>query len=184
MRWLTVPGYTSSGPEHWQSHLERTYGGFGRVVQDDWESPDRDQWTARLDATVRGIEDDVFLIGHSCGAVTVAQWAASPRWDDRVVGALLVAPADVEADDALPAIKAQAPLPRVRLPMKTHLVISDNDPHLSLERGLALAETWGTSVEIIPGGGHLATADGFGRWDHIASVISRLSGSLMDPHIS
>ncbi|MFD9406063.1 RBBP9/YdeN family alpha/beta hydrolase [Streptomyces sp. NPDC059989] len=180
MHYLTVPGYTGSGPDHWQTHLENTYAGFSRVIQDDWETVDRDRWVARLDETVRGIDGEVFLIGHSCGAVTVAQWAATHR-DSRVVGALLVAPADVDAADTLPAISPQAPLPTVGLPLKTHLVLSDNDPYLSLERGLALAETWGSTVEIVPGGGHLATADGYGPWSHGAALIERHSGHVLEP---
>ncbi len=179
MRYLNVPGYTNSGPGHWQTHLENTYQGFSRVVQDDWENVDRDRWIAKLDETVRGIEDEVFLIGHSCGAVTVAQWAAS-RWDTRVVGALLVAPADVDAEDALSAIRGQGPLPQVELLVRTHLVVTDNDPHLALDRGLSLAEIWGGTVEVVPGGGHLASADGFGQWDHIASVIARCSGGALE----
>lgn len=176
MRFLTVPGYTGSGAEHWQTYLEDRYDGFTRVHQDDWDDVDRDRWVARLDETVRGIDDDVVLIGHSCGSVTVAQWAASAGWDDRVVAAVLVAPADVDAPGALEAIRAQAPLPRQKLPMKTHLVVTENDPHLALDRGMALAVEWGATLEVVPGGGHLASADGFGEWDHIASVIEQVSG--------
>ncbi|MEV7519291.1 alpha/beta fold hydrolase [Streptomyces sp. NPDC091371] len=180
MHFLTVPGYTGSGPDHWQTHLENTYEGFSRVVQDDWASVDRDRWVARLDEAVRAVDDEVFLIGHSCGAVTAAQWAAT-RFDTRVVGGILVAPADVEAADALPAIRPQAPLPAVVLPMRAHLVLSDDDPFLPLERGLALADTWGTTVEIVPGGGHLATRDGYGPWDHVATLIARHSGTALVP---
>ncbi|OKK18360.1 hypothetical protein AMK16_18755 [Streptomyces sp. CB00455] len=179
MHYLTVPGYTGSGPDHWQTHLENTFEGFSRVVQEDWEDVDRGRWVDTLDAAVRGTDDEVFLIGHSCGSVTLAQWAAT-RWDSRVVGGLLVAPADVDAAGALAAIRSQAPLPTVALPLKTHLVVSDNDPHLSLERGLALAEAWGSSVEVISGGGHFATLDGFGPWSHVAGLIERLSGNALE----
>ncbi|MEU2234434.1 RBBP9/YdeN family alpha/beta hydrolase [Streptomyces vietnamensis] len=180
MHYVTVPGYTGSGPDHWQTHLENTYAGFSRVVQDDWATVDRDRWVARLDETVRSIDGEVFLIGHSCGSVTIAQWAAT-HGDSRVVGALLVAPADVEAADTLPAISPQAPLPAVALPLKTHLVVSDNDPFLSLERALALAETWGSTVETVPGGGHLATRDGYGPWSHAATLIERHTGHALVP---
>ncbi len=179
MRYLTVPGYTNSGPDHWQTHLENTYAGFDRVVQDDWDAPDRHRWVARLDETVRGIEDEVLLVGHSCGSVTAALWAAT-CWDSRVTGAVLVAPGDVEAEDALPEITRLAPLPRKQLPLKTHLVITDNDPYLSLERGRSLARTWGSSIEVLPGGGHLATADGFGEREGIASIIEQVSGRTLD----
>ncbi|GAA5014740.1 RBBP9/YdeN family alpha/beta hydrolase [Kitasatospora paranensis] len=179
MHYLTVPGYTGSGPDHWQTHLENGHQGFSRVVQRDWDTVDRDRWVARLDEAVRGIDDEVFLIGHSCGSVTIAQWAAT-RWDSRAVGALLVAPADIEAADALPAIKVQAPLPTTELPMRTHLVASDDDPFLPLDRGRELATTWGSTFEVVPGGGHLATRDGYGRWDHVARLIERLSGNTLE----
>ncbi|MET9294337.1 alpha/beta hydrolase [Streptomyces sp. NPDC003077] len=179
MHFLTVPGYTGSGSDHWQTHLESTYEGFSRVIQDDWASVDRDRWVARLDETVRALDGEVFLVGHSCGSVTVAQWAAT-RFDRRVVGGLLVAPADVEAPDTLPAIKPQAPLPATALPMASHLVVSDNDPFLSLERGRALAKTWGSTVDVVPGGGHLATRDGYGPWDHVARLIERYSGTTLE----
>lgn len=177
MHFLTVPGYTGSGPDHWQTHLENTYEGFSRVVQDDWATVDRDRWVARLDEAVRAVDGEVFLVGHSCGSVTVAQWAAT-RYDERVAGALLVAPADVEAPDTLDAIRPQAPLPASVLPLRTHLVVSDDDPFLSRERGLALAEAWGATVEVVPGGGHLATRDGYGPWDHAAALIARHSGTV------
>lgn len=179
MRFLTVPGYTNSGPGHWQTHLEHSYARIGRVVQDDWEAPDRHNWVTRLDETVRGTADDVFLIGHSCGSVTIALWAAT-SWDTRVRGAVLVSPADVDAADALPEIRPQAPLPATELPLRTHVVITDNDPHITQARGYTLAKMWGSSIELVPGGGHLATADGFGRWEHIAAVIQQLAGEPLD----
>ncbi|WP_394617340.1 RBBP9/YdeN family alpha/beta hydrolase [Lentzea sp. JNUCC 0626] len=179
MHYLIVPGYTGSGPDHWQTHLANTYAGFSRVVQDDWRKPDADVWTARLDETIRDIDDDVFLIGHSCGSVTVAQWAAT-HYDQRVVGAVLVAPADVDASRALPAIRPQGPLPQGALALKTHLVVSDNDPHLSLPRALTLARTWGSTVETIAGGGHLNSSSGFGQWDHIVTVIENQSGRRLE----
>ncbi|MEU8773279.1 alpha/beta hydrolase [Streptomyces sp. NPDC048606] len=180
MHYLTVPGYTGSGPDHWQTHLENTYADFTRVVQDDWEVVDRGRWVARLDEAVRAVDGDVFLIGHSCGSVTIAQWAAT-RYDRRVVGALLVAPADVDAPDVMPAIAPQAPLPTSALPLPTHLVVSDDDPFLSLQRGMALGKRWGSEVEVIPGGVHFATRDGFGPWPYAAELIGRLSGAAPVP---
>lgn len=94
------------------------------------------------------------------------------------MGGPLVAPADVEAPDTLSAIRSQAPLPSGRLPMRTHRVLSGDDPFLSLERGLRLAETWGGTVaDVIPDGGHLATRDGHGPWAHVAALIERHAGT-------
>ena len=45
---LTLPGWQSSGPEHWQSRWEALHG-FQRVEQHDWMTPRRGDWLARLD---------------------------------------------------------------------------------------------------------------------------------------
>lgn len=176
-RALTVPGYTGASPDHWMTHLEHLWAGVERVQQHDWNIVEREGWVRRIGDAVEADDSPVILIGHSCGAVACAQYLAnSPA--PNVLGALLVAPADVDAEDALSAIRPQAPLPSARLKAPTHMIISDNDPHLRWNRALALAETWGSSVEVVPGGGHIATADGYGSWPHIVDVLSHLSRSL------
>lgn len=178
MHHVVVPGWTGSGPEHWQTHLERTYRGFVRVEQTDWDVVERDAWVAAVDRTVRSLTGPVLLIGHSCGAVAVAQWlAGSPVGD--VVGALLVAPADVEGPAAPEPIRGQAPLPVTSLPVRTHVVASDDDPFLAPDRARLLAGAWGSTVEWVAGAGHLATSDGYGPWPRVAALVEELSGTTL-----
>ncbi|MGO4837630.1 alpha/beta hydrolase, partial [Rhizobiaceae sp. 2RAB30] len=47
---LMVPGYTNSGPDHWQSRWESKLSTARRVVQAEWSKPVRDDWTAALAA--------------------------------------------------------------------------------------------------------------------------------------
>ena len=39
---VILPGLYDSGPEHWQSHWERTLPAIVRVAQRDWETPARE----------------------------------------------------------------------------------------------------------------------------------------------
>lgn len=160
---LIVPGYTNSGPEHWQSYIERKYSNVSRVVQDDWNNPDNKRWVERLDAFIKQTTGNVILIGHSCGAVAVAQWA-SLYSHERVKAAVLVAPADVDSETALNEIRQQRPLPARRIAFPTLLICSDNDEHLSMEKAHALAAAWGSEITIIPKAGHIHTASGYGEW--------------------
>ncbi len=57
------------------------------------------------------------------------------------------------------------------LPAPTPLVVSDDDPHVDLARAQHLSEDWGSTVEVVPRAGHLASADGYGRWPRIAELI-------------
>ncbi len=172
---LIVPGYTNSGAEHWQSWMERKYHNVVRVAQDDWHNPHRQTWLTRLDDTIRSIQHDIVLVGHSCGAVAVAQWAAAHH-RPQVVAAILVAPADVDAELALGAIRQQGPLPDGRLPLPTLLIYSDNDNHLSSARACQLAANWGSDIRMISNGGHINTESGHGEWLAGEAMISRFSG--------
>lgn len=176
MRLLTVPGYTGASPGHWLSHLERDLRRAERVEQRDWNTVEREGWVRRISDAIEASDSPAILIGHSCGAVACAQFLASAS-PTQVIGAVLVAPPDVEDKGALPAIQPQAPLPAGTLSVPTHMIVSDNDPHLSLDRAAVLADTWGCSLETVERGGHLATADGYGRWPYIHSLLGRLSTS-------
>ena len=41
---VVVPGYTNSGPDHWQTRWQRKLSTARRVEQDDWDRPVREAW--------------------------------------------------------------------------------------------------------------------------------------------
>ncbi|WP_340610143.1 RBBP9/YdeN family alpha/beta hydrolase [Xenorhabdus bharatensis] len=179
--YLIVPGYTNSGPDHWQSHLERKYQNVIRVQQDNWQSPVREKWLHRLHETIEKTSGEIFLIGHSCGAVTIAQWAKEKSCS-RVTGALLVAPADIDNPNAPPELYIQRPLPKIPLPFPTTLVCSDNDEFLSLEKAHFLAKSWKTELIVLSGAGHIHTAAGYGEWLEGEKLINTISGNHLIPY--
>lgn len=160
--YLILPGFTNSGPEHWQSYMERKYSNVVRVQQDDWDSPSA-AWVDRLDQVIAETRGDIVLLGHSCGAVAVTQWAATHACG-RVKALILVAPADVDAETAIEPIRQQRPLPAKQLGFSALLVHSDNDEHLSEARARSLAALWGCETRLFRAAGHLHTAAGYGEW--------------------
>lgn len=172
---LIVPGYTNSGPDHWQSHLERKYSNVIRVIQNNWNNPTRQTWVDCLNKAIQKTPGNIVLLGHSCGAVSVAQWAAS-HLDIRIKAVVLVAPADVDAATALPEIREQRPLPSRKLIVPSLLICSDNDEHLSHTRAHELAAKWGSEIIVIERGGHLHTAAGYGEWPTGEDLIEKFTG--------
>jgi predicted alpha/beta hydrolase family esterase len=161
---VIVPGYTNSGPEHWQSRWQRKLSTARRVEQDDWDSPAKDAWVSRLAETVARCRRPVILVAHSLGVATVAHAAPLlPR--DVVRGAFLVAPPDVEDDRRVPAVvRAFAPMPLDPLPFPSLLVASRSDPYCTYERAEDFAFAWGSA--LLDGGeaGHINAESGFGPW--------------------
>lgn len=171
---LVLPGYQDSGPDHWQTHLERQHPAYRRVRQRDWDHPERGAWVAALDTAVQRAGAPVVLVAHSLGAITVAHWAASAR-TGAVRGALLVAPADPEREGFPPEIVGFAPVPRERLPFPSVLVASADDPWMALPRATQLAQAWGSRLVNLGPAGHINTEAGFGPWPLAEQLIADLS---------
>ena len=127
---LLLPGWHNSGPDHWQSLWEAQYGDT-RVVQHDWSFPLRGDWMAQLEEAVLA-HDEVVLAAHSLGCILVAAWAAHSQHTERVLGALLVAPGDVERPEMQHVLHTWSPIVRARLPFQSVLAASRNDPPLQL----------------------------------------------------
>ncbi len=173
MRVLTVPGYTGSGPEHWQSLWERSRPEFRRVEQRDWDEPRRAEWVATLDAAIRSDSTPVYLVAHSLGCITVAHWAHEHP-SLQVQAALLVAPADVEKEGFRAVVEDFCPIPLQPLPFPSVLVASSDDPYLPPFRARALAHAWRSELVEVGAKGHVNTAAGFGPWPEGERLLAEL----------
>jgi len=170
---LVLPGYGDSGPGHWQSMWEAADPRLRRVQQHDWLEPRLDDWLTVLDGAVAACAAPPFLVAHSLGCALVAHWVA--RGGARAQGALMVAPVDVDAlVDTLDAVQTFAPVPLVRLPFASTVVIGDNDPYVATARAEAFAHAWGSRLVVVPRGGHLNTESGFGPWPEGFALLDEL----------
>lgn len=186
---VIVPGVGDSGPGHWQTLMERTHAGSRRVVQDDWNYPIRADWVDALARTLDDIEGPVVLVGHSAGSVTVVHWAATCTHRGGVVGALLVAPADLESElpDGTPIDFLEdmgwVPCPRMALPFASMVVASTDDPYASFARSEELARAWGSRLVRLENAGHVNADAGLGPWplgdELLAEFLAKSSDELV-----
>src|SRR5215471_5999152 len=145
-RLLIVPGLGGSGPEHWQTLWQARLPGCTRVAQREWDRPDRELWLQGLRGAIEASDGPVVLVAHSLGCALVAHAVA--RWPALVAravrGALLVAPADVDAPDRTPPeTRGFAPMPAARLPFPATVIASDDDPFVAIGRARTFARAWG-----------------------------------------
>lgn len=170
---LLVPGFNGSGPDHWQSHWRRDHPEYLRLEQRDWEHPSVEHWVAALDTAIAQCGGSVVLVGHSLGCTTIAHWTER-HGAGRVAGALLVAPADVEAATAPAEIRSFAPTPLLRLPYRSHVVTSTTDPLISMARAQAFATAWGSEITVLVDAGHINTSSGHGPWAEGHQMLEQL----------
>ena len=173
---LILPGWQNSGSGHWQS-LWQAQHNYQRVEQHDWQRPLRGDWIAQLEDVLLSQPGDapVTLVAHSLGCIHTAAWAAISRSTHRVAAALLVAPPDVEREDLRQMLPSWAPVHQERLPFKTLVLASSNDPFCSVARAQEFARAWGSALVDVGPRGHLNADSGLGHWPEAHGLLLDLS---------
>jgi hypothetical protein len=174
---LIIPGYTNSGPEHWQTRWQSRLSTARRVEQAEWSKPVREDWVARLVEEVNASSRPVVLVAHSLGVPTAIH--AVPHIAGDLAGAFLVAPPDV----ANPAIRPRhlmtfGPYPREPLPFPSITVASRNDPFGTYEHADDIANAWGSLLVDAGESGHINADSGHGPWPEGTMVFAQFLGRL------
>jgi predicted alpha/beta hydrolase family esterase len=81
-----------------------------------------------------------------------------------VIGALLVAPPEVDVHPLDPRLLPFAPAPMGQLPFPSVLVASRNDPYMKFHRARRLASFWGSSFVDAGAAGHINADSRLGKW--------------------
>ena len=175
---LTVPGLGNSGEGHWQSIWERERDDCHRVEMGSWDKPHRNTWVNKLNLAIHQAGRPVVLVAHSLGCLAVAWWAEyeRPAFGNPVVGALLVAPPDVDLPDADPRIAPFGICPRNPLPFPAFVAASQNDPWCSLKTARGLARDWQARFAVAGAIGHINADSDIGGWDFGRLMLDQLLG--------
>lgn len=171
---LIVPGWQDSGPDHWQSRWERNLKTARRVIQEDWNNPSVEAWGDRIAKFAGGATQPVVVVAHSLGVPAVV-FAADKLKSKGVIGAFLVAPADVEFAHFWPDTGGERwpphnghggfdRMPGNKLPFPSQLVVGNNDLYCAFPRAQALAKAWGSRLTDAGETGHINVASGHGPW--------------------
>lgn len=181
---LIVPGLRDAVATHWQTLLEARLRAAGRAVASvpPLGRADLDCATkvAAIERAAQAVAGAIVIVAHSGGCIMVAHWAKLTR--RAVRGALLAAPPEFERPmpDGYPTLDqlragCWLPVPRTRLPFRSIVGASRNDPLASFDGVAALARDWGASLIDLGAVGHLNPASGYGEWPQAETLIAELA---------
>jgi predicted alpha/beta hydrolase family esterase len=181
---LFVPGLRDYVANHWQTLLAAEIPDSRTVPPLERDKLSCAARVRALNAALAEIEGPVILAAHSAGVLMVAHWALGAR-RRKIKGALLATPADIETPLPMgyPTMDELVkggwlPIPRERLPFRSIVVASNNDPLASLARTTALARDWGSELAAVGDVGHLNPAAGFGPWPRARLLLEELDRDL------
>jgi len=159
---LILPGLGNSGPAHWQTHWQAEHG-YRRVEQTNWDQPQLADWLTTLQHAITARNSGVVLVAHSLACSLVAHYGQAHP--ERVLGAFLVSPADVDCQQRTPEeTRCFSPIPLAPLPFPAHVVVSSDDPYVDAARAEFFAQRWGAGFTDIGCHGHINAASGLGAW--------------------
>ncbi|CAN0653019.1 Alpha/beta hydrolase [Nitratireductor aquimarinus] len=174
---LIIPGYTNSGPDHWQTRWQSRLSTARRVEQEAWSKPVREDWIANVVTAVNEAEKPVVLVAHSLGVATAVQ--AIPEFRKPVAGAFFVAPPDVANSKIRPKhLMTFGPYPRDPLPFPSITIASRNDHFCSYEVAEDIAAAWGSLFMDAGDAGHINAESGFGPWPEGSMTFAKFLQQL------
>lgn len=162
----------------WRRQWESIHGGCLSVDVTASNAPHRDFLVERLNSEFHRIDRPVVLIAHGIGCVPLAWWAeyGDPAPAQRVIGALLVEPPDVDRPGRHPWLSRFGACSRAPLPFPSFVVASENDPRCPIRTAMLLARDWDSGFAYAGDKGRL-TPQRDGDRKLLAWLLARL---LMD----
>ncbi|MBL0736877.1 alpha/beta hydrolase [Flavobacterium sp. GN10] len=171
---LIIPGLGDSGEKHWQTFWHKKFENSIRVVQDNWDEPILGEWLERLNENILKLDKPTILVAHSLAVSLVLHWAEKYN-NPNIIGAFLVAPADVDSPQHTPeCIRNFSPIPLYKLPFPSVVVASENDPYASFERKKLFAENWGSDFVNIGQQGHINSDSDLKYWEDGQLILKKL----------
>ncbi len=181
---LMVPGLDNSGAGHWQTLWEAQCSECRRVDLGMWNDPHRNTWVNKLNLAIHRAERPIILVAHSLGCLAVSWWAQfeQPSEGNPVVGALLVAPPEVDRPGIDPRLARFRSGARSALPFRSILAASEDDGLCGLDAAAELASEWGSRFVNAGAVGHINARSGLGDWAVGKSLLAELLAAHRREH--
>jgi predicted alpha/beta hydrolase family esterase len=175
---LIIPGLGDSGEKHWQSFWLQKFSNSTKVIQDNWDEPQLEEWLDRLDENIQKLEEPTILVAHSLAVSLVMHWLSQNN-NQNIVGAMLVAPADVDSSEHTPDfLRHFCPIPTQAVPFPSLVIGTENDTYMSFERAKELANYWGSDFINVGQKGHVNSDSNLEYWEEGQNYLQQLIAKI------
>lgn len=176
MNVLLLHGWGGSDFPHWQSwlagELAKEYGQVNFLKLPDFDFPRLDVWLKTLQDALESCHYDI-VVCHSLGNILWFHLCNLGLIKREVEHLFLVAPPRL--DCKIEELKTFFPLqlPKKLFGKDVRLIVSDNDPYMSLQEANMLHKGIEGKMKVLHNAGHINADSGFGEWDYILKEIQR-----------
>ena len=173
-RVLLLHGWGGSDYPHWQSwlasELVKDYGCVNFLRFSNYDEPKLDVWLDELKTALESFKPDIVV----CHSLANSLWFhLCNREEIELLERLyLVAPPSMGCKVEELAEFFPVKAPRNLYANRQLLVVSTNDPYMSLDEAEALQKELDVNMKVIPNAGHLNAESGYGKWEWILQELT------------
>lgn len=175
---LILPGLGGGTDNHWYRRWNTKLKTSRVVEQNQWNNPNKDDWSKNIITAVNEANKPVFIIAHSLGTVALVH-ASAQLADANVVGAFLVGIPDLKASQGMiPETENFLPIPTAPLPFPSLQVASQNDLYCAFQRAEEFSLDFGSLLVDAGEQGHINDESGHGPWPEGLMTLSKFLNRL------
>ena len=168
-RVLILHGWGGSDYPHWQAHLAmeiaKEYGTVSFPLIQHPHFPNKNRWLKQLREHLESFRPDT-VVCHSL-ANTLWLHAAAEGGIAPIRRLFMVSPPSLQTSEKTLKSFFPVALPSQLYAESAHLVVSDNDPWISVDEAQRIAQTYDASFTVLPDAGHINADSGYGKWEWI-----------------
>ena len=174
---LILHGWGGSDAPHWQAELAATvaknYGTVCFPLLDNCHFPSKNRWLKQLKTILQSFKPDTVI----CHSLANTLWFWLCQEEDfiqhypTIQRLFMVSPPSLNTE--IDTIKTFFPctLPTKLFAHQTHIIVSANDPYITLEEARHIATYYDVPLHIIQNAGHINTDSGHGKWEWIEHLV-------------
>lgn len=172
---LLLHGWGGSDFPHWQSwlagELAKEYGCVNFLRFSNFDTPKLDVWMQELQKALEDFKPDVIV----CHSLANALWFhfCNSHVTQEIQKLYLVAPPSMKCKVAELNEFFPVNAPKNLYAKEKLLIVSDNDPYMTIEEAQILKNDLAIDMKIIKNAGHINSDSGFGKWDWMLKELTK-----------
>ncbi len=173
MKLLLLHGWGGSDWPHWQAWLAaevaKEYGTVSFPLIRHPHYPHLNRWRKEVLGHLEDFRPDT-VVTHSLAGTLWFHLAYEQRLRE-IERLILVAPPSLHTELETISSFYPCPLPERLYAKEATMVVSDNDPYITLDEARELAAHFACELKILPSAGHINAESGYGEWPWILNQV-------------
>ena len=169
---LILHGWGGSDAPHWQAELAgelaKNYGTVSFPLLDNCHFPSKNRWVKQVKNILEAFKPDT-VVCHSL-ATTLWFWLCQEELST-IERLFLVSPPSLSTKETTIKTFFPCKLPSNIYANEVHLIVSDNDPWVTVNEAQNIAQALSASCTVIKDAGHINADSGHGKWKQIEEMV-------------